>query len=99
MIREGDVVMVHVMCELMCHIRCAAAHLQINAYINVVAITTHFSMLKRTHGTSINIEVGINLNGCDPQATPLKHSSHGGDGHSLSETRDDSSRYYNVFHV
>ena len=55
-------------------------------------------MFKRAHGARIDIQIGIDLDGCDAQPASLEHSSHRRDGHTFAEAGDDASGDNDIFH-
>lgn len=62
------------------------------------AMPSHLSVLKGAHGAGIDVQVRIDLDAGDPQATALQHPTDAGDGHALSEAGNDASRYDYVLH-
>uniref|UniRef100_A0A7R9TJ28 Uncharacterized protein n=1 Tax=Micromonas pusilla TaxID=38833 RepID=A0A7R9TJ28_MICPS len=58
----------------------------------------HFTMLKRRHSASIDVDVRINFHTSDAPATCLEEHSNTTRSNTLAETADNTSSHYNVFH-
>ena len=46
---------------------------------------TYFAMLKGAHCSSVDIEVGVDLDTCDSYTATTKHAAKTGDSYSFSE--------------
>jgi hypothetical protein len=55
-------------------------------------------VFKGRHGAGIDVQVGINLDGCHAQTTGLQQAAHTADGDTLAEATDDATCDDNVFH-
>ena len=62
------------------------------------AMPSHLSVLKGAHGAGIDVQIRIDLDAGDPQATTLQHPTDAGDGNALPEAGNDASRYDYVLH-
>ena len=56
----------------------------------------NLAMLKRRHGSGIDVEIGIELLQIDPQAAALQQTADACSGQSLAERRHDAARHKDV---
>ena len=65
---------------------------QVEIRLRTIVGDKHLAVLKRTHGAGIHIDIGIQLDHRDLQATGFKQSTEGGRGNTFAEGRHNAAR-------